>query len=138
MQKDFYTRENSDIDDNAISMPFLKSRLEELLKSNELLREQISGVLDNKGNMRQQDLVAAIWNIIFGPWMVPLSATTETITTTTTSSESDNSSNLVTTPTPIKINRTRRPTKYKIRGFCKNPPKKHLPENELQFDLIQK
>lgn len=136
VQNDFFTQNNGDTNkDNAIPMPFLKLQLDELLKNNAVLRKQIAEVLSNRENMRQQDLVAAIWNIIFSPWIVPSSTTMEATTTTTKipSSGSDNVSN--STPTPIKINRTRRTTKYQIRGYCKNPPKQHLPDNEIRFDL---
>lgn len=136
VQKDFFPHENGGSSaDKVIPKLFLKLQLEELLKNNAVLREQIGGVLNNKENMRQQDLVAAIWNIIFSPWIVPSSTTTEATTTTTASSSSGSDSFSSPTPTSIKINRTRRTTKYQIRGYCKNPPKKHLPENEIRFDL---
>lgn len=130
VQKDFNTR-NNEKRVEITSMPFLKIKLEELLKNNADLRDQISEVLSNKENMRQQDLVAAFWNIIFSPWIVTSSTTTTAATTTTISNDADNFSST----SPIKINRTRRTTKYKIRGYCNNPPKKHLPENEIRFDL---
>lgn len=124
IEKDFYTRDKSD-DVDVNSMPSLKLRLEELLKNNAVLREQISEVLSNKENMKQQDLVAEIWNIIFSPWIVPSTMTTQaTITATSFSSESDSFSS--STLSSIKIHRTRRTTKYKKRGSCKNPLKKHL------------
>lgn len=89
------------------------------------LRLKLEEFVKNNKNLRQQDLIAQIWHLIFG-----------SRTTTTTESPSGTTTTTTTAATTTDLSdatlsgRTRRTTKYKIRGYCKNPPKAILPEND--------
>jgi hypothetical protein len=105
---------------NEIPAPLLKTALEKFGKGNK---------------EKQQNIVQAIWVLLFGE------GTTTTTTTTTKSpmnpmnpmnpngmnktSSADDTLNKAAMFNSSLIMRARRPTKFKIEGNCKNPPKKH-------------
>lgn len=91
------------------------------------LRLKIEEFVEKNGNLRQQDLVAQIWALIFGSrketTTVSPAGTTKTTTTVSTTTD----------PSMATLaGRTRRTTRYKIRGYCQNPPKRILPENDTR------
>lgn len=117
IQHDFYSPKINDDDDNKnIQLPYLRSQIEAIAKQ-------------NKNPRQAGDLLQAILAFLFGNG------------TTTTPAPSDSGSGSgsgsATTEDPSRAtlsNRTRRPTKYPIKGYCKKPPKKHLRENDSGED----
>lgn len=119
-----YRPQLPDFDDySQIPYPLLRNDLENHFK----------GLLNNKQNppAPTQNNFLYLFNLLFGlnrPGNGP--ATQRPPATRTTTKKT---TPMTTTPDPGAMtlsNRTRRPTKYKNKGHCKNPPKKHEKEDK--------
>jgi hypothetical protein len=113
---------------NEIPAPLLKTALEKFGKGNK---------------EKQQNIVQAIWILLFGEGATttsgtatskPTTPTTPSTGTGTTTKAPQNDTNSLPYDKELKeaskfnsalITRTRRTTKYKVDNNCKNPPKKH-------------
>lgn len=112
---------------------------------NEVPAPLLKAALDKfgKGNKeKQQNIVQAIWTLLFGEATTTTAAPSVTTTTTTKATTAAPSNSSSTTPSSSsaafekeledaakydssKMTRTRRPTKFQNKGYCKNPPKAH-------------
>lgn len=89
------------------------------------LRLKVEEFVKRNGNLRQQDFVAQIWALVFG------SQTTTSTAAPAGTTKSLAAPSTTTDPSTATLSgRTRRTTKFKIKGYCKNPPKTILPEND--------
>lgn len=154
IQHDFYTPDiNDEPKDQGVSLELLRAKLEELMNEeaqdyNEgdgrsTILSSIRGRpiilgLGDKTKAERQGLLQLIWEFLFGFGTTTTAGPSDNTVTTTANpggggsdgSGSGSGSSATTAPP----NRTRRPTKYKNRGYCKNPPKTHLPENNHKDD----
>lgn len=111
-QNSLYNPKPSESDDyDSIPYPLLRSEIEQTFK----------GLLRERKRPKPAKLFFDLLLQIFAP--------------ATTTTEKPDPTDPVTEPSggaqPVTLgSRTRRPPKYKIKGYCKHPPKKHLKENE--------
>lgn len=99
-------------------------------------RPTLLGGIRDRNKAERQGLIQLIWEFLFGIGTTTVKPTTDSPSDGSGSDGSGSGgsgsggSGSGSGGTTAPPNRTRRPTKYKNRGYCKNPPKMHLPEND--------
>lgn len=115
IQNELYDPKITEDDYGQLPLPFLRS---------EIKRRESSLSKDKKQKQANRPFTIAL----ILSWL--LGQTTTTTTSTTTMAPST-----TTDPSSMTLSsRTRRPTKYKKKGNCKNPPKKHPEDSDTGKD----
>lgn len=118
-RNDLYDRQNSAVDYSPIPFSNLKE---------DFIDDGDSIVVFKKGTKQRQpgqpSAIGFLLQLLFGgfgsrPYLIIPTTTNKPLISTGIAVDA------------TLINRTRRTTKYKIKGNCKNPPKKHDKEDEL-------